>query len=45
MSEMSSGNGFDETEENCLDHPQSFDEEESKFKSKNIIGIGKNKIR
>ena len=45
MSEMSSGNAFDETEENGLDHPQSLDEEENKFKSKNIIGIGKKKIR
>ena len=45
MSEMSSGNAFDETEENGLDHPQSLDEEENKFKSKNIIGIGKKTIR
>ena len=43
MSEMSSGNGFDETEENGLDHPQSFDEEENKFKSINIIGIVRRK--
>ena len=45
MSEMSSGNAFDETEENDFGHPQSLDKEENKFKSKNIIGIGKKKIR
>ena len=45
MSEMSSGNAFDETEENDFDHPQSLDKEENKFKSKNIIGIDKKKIR
>ena len=34
---MSYENALDETEENGFDHPQSLDEDENKFKSKNYL--------
>ena len=46
MSEASSGNAFDETEENCFDQ-QNIVEEENNFISNNyfLLGAGKEKIR